>query len=82
MSVDGRTAPTYSAADTHLLLATFESLKASILHTAPAEGANCRAHELSASERDLSLALSKALALAVLDEVAEPSRGSCWGAGI
>ena len=71
-----------TSTDAHLLLAQFESIKGTILNTAPAEGPNSRAHELNADERALALALSKALADAILEEVAEPSRGTCWGAGI
>ena len=79
---DGRAKPAYSVADTHLLLRQFEGLKSGTINTAPGEGANSRAHELPADERQLSLALLQALAAAVLDEVAQPSRDTCWGAGM
>ena len=78
----GREKPTYSVADTQLLLRQLEGLKSSTLNTAPGEGPNSRANELAPEERALSLALSQALAAAVLDEVATPSLGTCWGAGV
>ena len=71
-----------TVADAHLLIRQFETLKSTVLNTAPGEGANSRAHDLPPDERALSLALSQALTAAILDEVAEPSRGTCWGAGI
>ena len=56
-----------------MLLNEMESLKASkelgdfAISAAPGEGANPRAHELSATEKSLSLALTAALAASILD---------------
>ena len=75
-------APTFSVADTHTLIGQWETVKAAVLNTAPAEGANSRAHELRSDEREVSLALSKALAIALMHEAAAPSKGTCWGAGL
>ena len=74
--------PAYSVHDLQVLLGQYEALKVSVLNTAPAEGANSRAHRLPEGEKKLSLALSQALAAAVLYESALPSRGTCWGSGL
>ena len=62
-----------SAPEAYVLLNEMESLKASkelgdfAISAAPGEGANPRAHELSATEKSLSLALTAALAASILD---------------
>ena len=73
---------TYSVQQTHVLLRAYESLRASVLNSAPSEGADSRSYALPEAERRLSLALAQSLAAAVLYEAAAPSRGSCWGAGL
>ena len=52
--LDHDSAPTYSVADVHVLLRAFEGLRGSVLHAAPSEAVNSRAHELPDAERALS----------------------------
>ena len=69
----GGAAAALSAPEAYVLLNEMETLKASkelgdfAISAAPGEGANPRAHELSATEKSLSLALTAALAASILD---------------